>query len=351
MISFIIPVIHPQHVKITCYTDILICLTRTLDNLLDRPGNPTIIVVSHEIPLWLKKKYHQVHFIILKAAIFNFLKDLDGVANSDQTSELDNIPNKYHKYLQMKSQYHNKDKGLKYFIGLLYYYNLPKREKRKFIGLIDGDDFIHKNLGKILNKAKSHMDMFVVQKGYAMFSKSLGKFTDPLTVNLFYELDNFSNVCGSNRFFKSTSLEEKLKRRLRFKIPDQEIVNLIKTKTVNDRLIHFISFNINSHPDAWSILPNFFGIHRLVLSDGISLPHHFMSNFNMVEIPIRASIKFIHTTNHSCDQNNKNIQNEIITRYKNIGLIKPKDNGYKQIREKMSNFGLRNFNTINIIQN
>ncbi len=47
----------------------------------------------------------------------------------------------------------------------------------------------------------------------------------------------------------------------------------------------------------------------------------------------------------------KNIQNEIITRYKNIGLIKPKDNGYKQIREKMSNFGLRNFNTINIITN
>ena len=230
----------------------------------------------------------------------------------------------------------------------MFYYNLPKCRKTKFIGLIDGDDFIHKELGKILNKVPSIINMCVVQKGYAMFSKQLGEFKDPLQINKVYELDNFSNVCGSNRFFKADSFEKKIKRRLSFKIQEYGLRGFLQSRTVNNKFVDHIMININRHPDAWTILPNFFGIHRLVLSDGVSLPHHFMSFFNIAEIPIRSSIKFIHTTNHSCGPNNKNNQTDIISRYKKIGIIKKNDNGINEINKKILDFGLTHFD---IIQN
>ena len=75
----------------------------------------------------LRQKYHKVHFIIVRSKIFQILKDLDGydlmIGGQITLSKItSNIPLKYQTYLEMRGKYHNKDKGLKYFIGLLYYF-------------------------------------------------------------------------------------------------------------------------------------------------------------------------------------------------------------------------------------
>ena len=142
MISFIIPIIHPLHKHINNYQDILICLMRTLDNLLNTHVKVTIIVVAHKIPEWFQKKYQMVYFIKIQSKLFNFLKDLDGektvqnIGEGEVEGEVEKeremevegegekkdigprleIPSKYKTYLSMNGKFHNKDKGLKYFL-------------------------------------------------------------------------------------------------------------------------------------------------------------------------------------------------------------------------------------------
>ena len=64
-ITYIIPIIHHQHATITNYNDILLCLKRTLNNLIMKKG-VHIIVVLNKLPIWYELYKHHVdfHFII-----------------------------------------------------------------------------------------------------------------------------------------------------------------------------------------------------------------------------------------------------------------------------------------------
>jgi len=121
-ITYIIPLIHPEHLNITTYDEILLCLKRTLNNLLLCKRKIHIIVLISKLPIWYKLYSTSVDFILLESNIFNELKKLD--EGSISINSVKNT-NKYVKYLNMKGQFHNKDKGLKYFLGLTYYFNLP----------------------------------------------------------------------------------------------------------------------------------------------------------------------------------------------------------------------------------
>ena len=347
MISFIIPIIHPLHPGITSYNDVLICLMRTLEALLNSEEVRKIIVVAHKIPTWFQKKYMSVHFIIVNSKLFTFLKDLDGLAGTNEQDKLTNslvreIPYKYETYLNMKGLYHNKDKGLKYFIGLLYLFNL--KNTTKFVCLMDGDDFVINNLGSIINKSSQSIDMYVVQYGYIMFSNSLGTLGSPLEIDSIYRLQHFSNVCGSNRIFRCQRLQEMLKYRLRYNIPQNLMGVLSHKRQANDKLVNYIMANVDMKPEAWTILPNFFGVHRIFLNDKFSHPHHFMKMFTIKEIPIRSAIKFIHSNNHSCqDIANTSLKDDIITRYKYSGFISNSDNGKCQKKDIITNFGINKY--------
>ena len=351
MITYIIPIIHPSHKGISSYNDILICLKRTLDSLIKQPKKTTIIVVAHMIPKWFKTCYKNknIHFIILKAQVFDFLKDLDEIKIGDTKSmgKVKNLlPNIYKKYINMQSAFHNKDKGLKYFIGLLYCFNLSPAKKTKYIYLMDGDDFIYTNLIKILETSPSNINMFVVQQGYIMFSKSLGNFNDRLNIEKVYRLSDFSNVCGSNRIFKASSLENNIKRRLKMSLTSNKLKYLVKHKIVTNNLIDNIMININKTPNAWTILPNFLGLHRLRLDDTNKYPHNFMNLFKIASIPIRSAIKFMHNTNHSCNDTNVNssitndLQKNILDQYKRSGVVKTNDNGIYNKYEMMEKFSI-----------
>ena len=346
MISFIIPIIHPSHKSITTYHDILSCLKNTLGSLLKQPGKKNIIVVAHLIPNWFKSYFKSVHFIIVNSKLFDILKDLDSIETKDLNNEMSlyEIPAKYKKYLNMRGAFHNKDKGLKYLIGLLYYFNLADNKKTKFIYLMDGDDFISKDLKKVLEKSPPHTDVFFVEHGYLMVSNSLPTIKDRLKIDKIYSLDDFTNVCGSNRIFRAKSLEVKLNRRLRFKIPSNTINQLMYQRTVTNNLVDIIMSHLNEKPGSWSILANFLGIHRLYVSDNLEYSHPFLKLFKIGKIPIRAAIKFIHTANHSCHNNSHDeIQNDIIDRYIKSGLI-PKNNlSDHQVNETITKFAINSF--------
>lgn len=365
MISFIIPIINPLHSQVKNYQEILTCLARTLDNLLNSHVKVTIIVVAHQIPNWLRQKYHRVHFIIVRSKIFQILKDLDGydlmvggqITLSKMTS---NIPLKYQTYLEMRGKYHNKDKGLKYFIGLLYYFQLPTRQRTKYLGLIDGDDFISKNLASILNQLPEWANLFYVNQGYNMYSDSIGRASESQVINQLFPLDNFSNVCGSNRFFRSQNLESLIKNRLRYQFPISLLEKLRVSRQVQETIIDQIMFNINQRPQSWNILPGFLGIHRLIFQEEGKLTylHPFLKRFQLYPIPGRVAIKYNHTNNHSNYENTNH--NELINRYQERGQITTMSHNIQNYHHILEQIGVTNYTiknkrdgvvTQNLIQN
>ena len=74
-----------------------------------------IIVICHEKPQWYKDFSQSTTFIVVKSQLFDILKHFD-----DGSLKYQNVKNIYIDYLTLRGHYHNKDKGLKYFIGLLY---------------------------------------------------------------------------------------------------------------------------------------------------------------------------------------------------------------------------------------
>ena len=191
-------------------------------------------------------------FILLSSKIFKLLKSLDD--NTITRSSLSD-KNKYLKYLDMDGKYHNKDKGLKYFIGLVYYFNLPQAKTSKYIGLIDGDDFISKKIVRILDNIPNIYNMYTVEHGYIMFAKNQDT---SINIKSIYPINNFSEICGSNRFFKSLFLKRLFFKRFGEFNTSIPLTFLMKNKIVNDKFINEIMKDINRDYNIWTILPLFF---------------------------------------------------------------------------------------------
>ena len=76
--------------------------------------NVNIIVVCHKKPNWFLITDKRIKFIFVNSIIFNNLKNLD-----EKSKNIIYYKNNiYYEYLNYPGKFHNKDKGLKYFIAL-----------------------------------------------------------------------------------------------------------------------------------------------------------------------------------------------------------------------------------------
>ena len=289
MITFIIPLIHPNHSKVKSYSDIFNYLSRTIINLLNQTIDVNIIIVCHKKPKWFLNTDKRIKFIFVNSIIFNILKNLDEKSKNIIYYK----DNKYYEYLNYPGKYHNKDKGLKYFIALLYL-SLEKN-KPDFVGIIDGDDFIDINLGKYLMNQPLKYNQFFINKGYLMLAKN-----DSINIEIssIYKIKKFTDICGSNL-----------------------LNNFYKNRIVNELLINEIIINIKENPNAWKVLPLFLGKHQMYIGNKVS--HNFHYLFKIKYIPFFACVKFLHTNNHSlCKEYN---EKKMIKKYTQKG-ISPKYN-------------------------
>ena len=331
MITYIIPIIHPDHERVLNYSDVTVWLEKTLQSIKKHSVPTQVIVVCHK-PLenvghWEKRN---VIFIQVKSRLFELLKELDSRASkgSEDTNKQEGISNykPFSDYLNLKGEYHNKDKGLKYFIGLLYCSLLPPSKKPSFVGLIDGDDYLHIDIGKwLLREAPRKCNLFAIETGYMVFSD--GIIDDPehhykrLVVTGCYPLVNFSQLCGSNRFLRYSFLKDKIRHRLNYNFGKDVLQRFYSNKYFGPEIAKQFAYQVSRKPRAWSILPMFLGNHRLLRSRTCQEPPHpFQKFFNIGTIPFPAAIKFVHNTNHSCGDT-QDLQSDIVNRYCDTQLI------------------------------
>lgn len=331
MNAFIIPIIHPNHGSISSYSEILNMLRKTLHSIKQLDSKVIVIIICHSIPSWHRDVKKFTIFIKVNSILFDLHHKLDYLTflknsneypettiESNQIKEILSEPETkpYLDYLSLGGQYHNKDKGLKYYLGLLYLFKYSKRQPINYVGLVDGDDFFHHNLTRYIDR-NSDPCLYVVQRGYLLFSESV---TDTqLKIHDYYPIRNFSNICGSNRFFKYSRLNYLINNRLRAVINNRNFENFFKHRMVGEEIIDDLMINVTSSPDAWGILPNFLGTHRLSQSNSTHPIHPFQDKFSIQVIPFRAGIKTIHSHNHSFT--NPEAKQELITRYRNNGVL------------------------------
>ena len=322
MINFIIPLIHPEHIGVNDYNYINSCLKKTIESInnISTP-NIGVIVVGHIKPDWCKNYKNKIIFIYAKASLFTILKNLD--CNITKSNDVQH--QSYQNLINMNGKYHNKDKGLKYLIGLCYIANLPNSKKPKYVGLIDGDDFIHKNIYNYLENQNPKINLFNINRGYL-----LSKDEATNTISL-YNLDNFSKLCGTNRIFKYSKLKLILKHRLSFNIKN---IKINENNIIDDIFIENLCYLINNKPHAWNIIPLFLGKHVIKYQCGYS--HKIYTHFNIKNIEQRLAIKYQHDNNHS--NRNKNDNENIIKKYTQKGFISNKHN-QDQVQSILKQFG------------
>ena len=213
MITYIIPLINPDHPKLTCYSDVLMWLEKTLHSIKKQSGKNQIIVVCHKKPdnyrIWESRN---IVFICVESPLFYYLMTLDSgepTVGKTPSSSL----GIFSTYLGLGGEFHNKDKGIKYFVGLLYCFLQEKQPQ--FVGLIDGDDYLHTEIGSWLHKeAPKSANLFAVDIGYLVFSSGIDtQESKKLNITGCYKLTNFSQLCGTNRFFRYAFLKQKLQRK------------------------------------------------------------------------------------------------------------------------------------------
>lgn len=332
MLTCLIPIIHPEHASLRDDIGVDRCLFWTLYNLLQHHTPIRVVVLGHRPPSWIGRMQKWVDFVQLDARIFRVLCQLD-----DGSLELEQAPEEFRPYLELGGFYHNKDKGLKYFLGLLYLSRLPQRRQPEWVALIDGDDYIHRGVGRQLRRVPQEVDLVTVERGYLLF----GEVPPPviqegvgLCIDGIYPLCDFSHVCGSNRFFRFRPLCERLWRRLNPVIPEALSEKLTKKHMVGDRLVRCIVEGAMWNPDAWGVLPKFLGVHRIVATDecgeGTTVdnapPHQFSTRFTRLVFPGRMAVKFVHSNNHSCEATSGAIQEGLVKRYREQGRVPSEGN-------------------------
>jgi hypothetical protein len=332
MISFIIPIIHPQHKYISNYQDILNHLQRTLINLSYLGKNIKVIVICHKKPNWYKDFSKYTTFIVVNSQLFNILKHFD-----DGSLKYQNVNTNYINYLKLRGQYHNKDKGLKYFIGLLYLSRL--KHPPKFVGIIDGDDFIHDNLLQYLEKQPDTINEFFFKKGYLMFAYGSSNI---LKIDSIYKINNFTNICGSNRVFRYNHLMTKIKSRLNYSFSNFFWNDLTKKLVIKELGILEIMTHVQQTPLLWNILPAFLGVHRLFVDNQIN--HKFHLQFNIAFIPYYVAVKLVHNNGH-CTKNNKFNKKAIIKKYIKNNIISD-PNYLDNLNKIIKSFHIQDVNVI-----
>ena len=325
MLYYIIPLIDPNHNSVqNTYNQIFSLLKKTVKSLVSKNKACHVVIVGSKKPTWLVNYTNlfpeQISFILLRSNIFTLMAKIDDGTKIfkniyhdvdiqfSKNPVNDDIPQAYHRYFNMRGAFHNKDKGLKYFIGIVYCKLLQDQKSdldldKHFIALIDGDDFIHSHMIRYLQNLPKDIDLSYVDQGYLLktnMNQSAHK--DRVTlqqVESLYAVNGLSNICGSNRFFRMSSLVKSVYHRLQPVFSNDALYTLLYHRKIHGLFIKQFLNNIKNRPNAWNILPTFLGIHRL--EDGRNnMPIHPIQNFfRKKPIPFRSAIKHIHSFNHS----------------------------------------------------
>ncbi|MFG6106877.1 glycosyltransferase family A protein [Leptothoe sp. EHU-05/26/07-4] len=182
--AFILPVIHPDSVKVSNYEHVEIVLKRTLESLRRQTFTDIkIIVVCCKIPDWAKDIGDNIYFL--------------DVADSKTFKPNRNIA--------------RVDMGLKFIVGILY--ALEKFKVDLFMR-VDGDDYVNSNLAKYainsLDKTlqSSTVDGYIINKGLQIEVKVNSN--NEIEYGNTYFIRRFNSSCGTCRIFKQATLRAKL---------------------------------------------------------------------------------------------------------------------------------------------
>lgn len=180
--SFVIPVVHPDGKKIGDYNVVERILRETISSLeAQTHDDVNIIVVCHKKPEWADQCGDGVYFLVIG--------DTPAFA-----------ANRNHVQI---------DKGMKYTIGSVFAIDRLKADK---VMLMDGDDFVHRDLANRLSAdtaPSAGMDGYLITGGHhALVQPADSGFT----IQAVYEVIDFNKTCGSCRVFFASELARHLQR-------------------------------------------------------------------------------------------------------------------------------------------
>lgn len=181
---FILPVVHPKGNKVNNYHHVEVALKKTIESLQNQTySDVKIVVVCSQIPTWVNQIGSNVFFLDLSdSEIF--------AANRNDVKV---------------------DKGLKYFLGILY---AAAHFEPKFYMLADADDYVNSQLAEYSFKALSsnfgqkEIDGYLIDKGLQVevnFSSD-----NKLNYGNAYLVKKFNTSCGTCRVFKQENLTQKI---------------------------------------------------------------------------------------------------------------------------------------------
>lgn len=182
--AFILPVIHPDSVKVSNYEHLEIVLKRTLESLQRQTFTDIkIIVVCCKIPDFSKEIGDNIYFL--------------NVADSTTFKPDRNIA--------------RVDMGLKFIVGILY---AIEKFKVDLFMRVDGDDYVNSNLAKYAINSldrtlrSSTIDGYIINKGLQIEVQVNSK--NEIEYGDTYFIRRFNSSCGTCRIFKQATLRAKL---------------------------------------------------------------------------------------------------------------------------------------------
>ncbi len=176
-ITFVLPLVHPQGAKVENYAVVEAILRETLTSLMAQAGpSPHVVVVCHQAPDWAEDFGPQVRFLVIA--------DHPGFAAG-------------HNHVQV-------DKGMKYVLGT---WVALRDHAPAWVMLMDGDDFVHRDLLTHLQVQDPPEDGFLLAGGY---HAALRPAATGFRLEAALRVNTFNDTCGSCRVFRAEALERRI---------------------------------------------------------------------------------------------------------------------------------------------
>ncbi|WP_299410242.1 glycosyltransferase family A protein [uncultured Roseobacter sp.] len=176
-ITFVLPLVHPQGGKVENYAVVEMILRETLTSLTAQHGpRPHVVVVCHQAPDWAGDFADHVTFLVIP--------EHPGFAAGRNHVQV--------------------DKGMKYVLGTWVALMEPAPD---WIMLMDGDDFVHRDLLVHLQGQEVAEDGFLLAGGYhaALRPASTG-----FQLEAALKVNTFNDTCGSCRVFRASTLKDRI---------------------------------------------------------------------------------------------------------------------------------------------
>lgn len=212
-VCFIIPVVHPQSPLVKDYQAVEDFMKMTLQSVVrQRHIDARAIVVCHQLPTWSRDFSDHVSFLFIPP------HEHFGPTPADRTLQIEKI-------IAL-------DKGRKYLFGILF---AEMRLSPKFVVPMDADDFVHRDLGAIINKEaerQADKDGFTFLQGYHVEFSGEALEREVATAVI---VDRFDLTCGSSRVFRA----ERIASEIAATVPTlwDRRTEMIRTENANESVL------------------------------------------------------------------------------------------------------------------